>query len=101
MPQKWPKKWQKRQKKKKKKEEGGRFIKSWSSHGSTTGSAASLEPGDTGLVSGLAQWVRDLALLQLQRRLRSYPWTGNSMCQGVAKKEKNKFIEALFVRVEK
>ena len=41
---------------------------------------------------GPAQWVKDLALLQLwcrsQLQLRSDPWPRNSMCHGAAKKRK-------------
>ena len=60
----------------------------------TTGSAASLQHWDPGSIPGPAQWVKDLVLLQLQRRsqlqLRSDPWPGNPICRGVAKKEKKK-----------
>ena len=52
------------------------------------GSAASCEHGDVGLIPGLAQWVRGLALLQLW--LKSDPWPGNSMCLGQPKKEENR-----------
>ena len=56
-------------------------------------SATSMECWDAGLISGPAQWVKDLALLylqcRLQLRLRSDPWLGN-ICRGVAKKEKGK-----------
>ena len=50
-------------------------------------SAASLESWDTGSSSGLAEWVKNLSLLQLQ--LGSDPSPGNSICHWVAKKEKN------------
>ena len=45
-----------------------------------------------GLIPGLAQWVKDLALLQLQSRLKlgSDPWPGRSICCGAAKNEKKK-----------
>ena len=43
---------------------------------------------------GLAQGVKDLALLQLglgsQLQLRSDPWLGNSICHGLAKKERER-----------
>ena len=42
----------------------------------------------------LAQCVKDLALMQLQRRsqlqLRADPWPEHSMCWGVAKREEKK-----------
>lgn len=42
----------------------------------------------------LAQWVRDLALVQLQLRSQPWhgfdPWTRNSMCHWVAKKGEGK-----------
>ena len=45
---------------------------------------------DTDSIPGLAQWVKDLALLLLwhgsQLQLRSDPWPGNSMCRGEANK---------------
>ena len=43
---------------------------------------------------GLAQGVKDLALLQLglrsQLQLRSDPWLGNSICHGLVKKERER-----------
>ena len=54
------------------------------------GSMASWEHQDTGSIPGVAQWVKDLALLHLwfgsQLWLRSDPWPGNSICLGAAKK---------------
>ena len=41
---------------------------------------------DVGLIPGLAQWVKDPVLLQLQ--LGSDPWPRSSICLGVAKNEK-------------
>ena len=64
------------------------------SHCGTKGSAVSLEHWDVGLHPSWAQWVKDPVLLQLQ--LRSHLWLGsdpgpmNSICHGVAKKEKKK-----------
>ena len=58
------------------------------------GYMASRERQHTGLIPGPAEWVKDLALLQLQHRsqlwplwLGSDPWPGNSICHRVAKKE--------------
>lgn len=55
---------------------------------------ASLQRWDAGLNPGLAQWVQDLALLQLwcrsQLRLDSDPSPGNSLCHKVVEKEKKK-----------
>ena len=63
---------------------------SGSSHCGTTGSVASWKHWDSGSIPSPAQWVADLALLRLQLRLwlwlRSDPWTGSSICLGVAKK---------------
>jgi len=65
-----------------------------SSYSGATGSAASLEHWDAGLIPGLAHWVKDLALLQLCQRsqlwLGSDPWPRNSTCHGAAKKKKIK-----------
>ena len=53
---------------------------------------AQQEPWDTGSISDPAQWVKDLAWLQLQLRsrlqLRSDHSLGSSICLGVAKNEK-------------
>ena len=59
------------------------------------GLAAFWERQDAGSIPSLvAWWVKDLVLPQLQLRsqlwLRSDPWLGNSLCCGVAKKEKKK-----------
>ena len=55
---------------------------------------ASWEHRDAGLIPSLAQWVKDLALLQLwlrsQLRLESDdPWPQNSICYGVVKRQKS------------
>ena len=54
----------------------------------------SLEHWDTGSNPGPAQRVKDLALLQLWHRskhpLRADPWPSDSMCCGVAQKEKKR-----------
>ena len=48
---------------------------------------------DESSIPGLAQWVEDMALLQLwlgsQLQLRSDPWPGNSVCRRAAKKKNN------------
>ena len=58
------------------------------------GSLESSEHWGTGLIPRPAQWVKDLASPQLWLRLQlwlgSDPWPGNSMCQGMAKKKKEK-----------
>ena len=52
--------------------------------------------GDKGSVPGPAQWVKDLASLQLQLQLRSHlwlgsdPWPGNSIYHGAAKNHNKK-----------
>ena len=55
------------------------------------GFAVSWERWDTGRGPGPAQWVKDLALLQLRLRWRlqlsSDPWPENSVCCGEAKKK--------------
>ena len=73
----------------------------WHSRCGTTGSPVSWGCWDTGLIPGLAQWVKDLALLKLQFRsqlqlrfrsqlqLRSDPWPGSSICRRAAKKKNN------------
>ena len=52
---------------------------------------------DVGSILGLAQWIKDLVLLQvwlrLQLWLRSDPCPGNSICHRVTKKKKKKEIE--------
>lgn len=62
----------------------------WSSCYGTMGLIVTLQCQDTGSIPGLIQWVKDLALLQLQHRsqpwFRSDPWPGNYMCCGVAKR---------------
>ena len=61
-----------------------------------TGSAASWEHWDAGSIPSLAQWVRDLALLQFwlsfQLCLGSDPWTRNSICcrEGGQKRKKQR-----------
>ena len=62
------------------------------------GSEVSWEQWDTGSIPGLAQWVKDLVLLQLRSKLPlgSDPWSGNSICFGVAKKEKER-VKFLFI----
>lgn len=64
------------------------------SHYGTTGSEASWECWDTGLLTGPAQQVNDPVLpklwLRTQLRLRYDPWPGNFMCLRVAKKGKKR-----------
>ena len=54
--------------------------------------AESLQGWDTGSILGPAQWLKDLALLQLWHKLQlwleSDPWSRNSIWCGAAKKEK-------------
>ena len=51
---------------------------------------------NSGMILGLAQWVKDLVLLQLRHRsqlqLGSDPWPRNTTCHKVAKKEKKKSL---------
>ena len=58
------------------------------------GSAVFWDHGIAGLIPSPAQWVKDLALLQLQLRwqlwLRSGPWPGKSICFRETKKKKAK-----------
>lgn len=64
----------------------------WSSRCGAAGSAASVQGQDASSIPYLAQWVKDLTLLQLWHRwllrLSSDAWPSNSICQGAAKKEK-------------
>ena len=48
----------------------------------------SLEDRDADLTPGLAQWVKDLVLLQLHLQLGTDPCPGNSICHRATKKEK-------------
>ena len=61
----------------------------WSFLCGTMGSKVSWKCWDPGLTPGLAQWVKDPALLQLWLRsqlwLRFDPWPGKSICHGAAK----------------
>ena len=65
-----------------------------SPYGTVGLAAVSLYLWDAGLVPGLAQWVKDLVVVQLQRRsqprLGSDPWPGNPVCCRVARKEKKR-----------
>ena len=67
----------------------------WSSLCGAAGSAASLEHWDTGLTPSPAQWVKDLALLELWLRsqlwLRSDPllWGGQKKKKKIKKKFSN------------
>ena len=49
------------------------------------------ESWDPGLISSLAQWVKDLVLPQLW--LRSDHWPVSSKCYGAAKKKKKKKLK--------
>ena len=51
-------------------------------------SVASWEHWDSGLTPGLAQWFKDLTLLQLQ--FGSDLWPRNSICHEAVKKKKKK-----------
>ena len=66
----------------------------WSSRYGATGLAACLEHWDMALIPGPAQWVKDLALPQLQGGsqlwLRSDPWPRHSVWCRAAKKDKKK-----------
>lgn len=59
-----------------------------------TGSAAFWECWEEGLIPGLAEWVKDSVLpqlqLRLQLRLRSDPWLCNSICRGWGGSQKKK-----------
>ena len=62
----------------------------------TMGLAASWEPWDTGLIPDQAEWVNDLALLQLQRRFCNcasdlIPGQGNPYAVGQPKNKKNNY----------
>ena len=72
------------------------------------GLVAALECWDIGSVPGLAQWVKDLVLPQLQQRsqlqLESDPWPRNSTCCEVAQKKKKKkklYLNTLVVPINK
>ena len=58
------------------------------------GSVVSLQCQDVGSIPSLVQWIKALALLQLWHRLQlwlgSDPWSRNSICYRVARKEKEK-----------
>lgn len=67
-----------------------------SSHCGTTGLVVSWKRWDAGLTPGLAQWVKNLVLLQPKLRSQlqfgSNPWPGTSTCHGQPKKKKKKVI---------
>ena len=70
----------------------------------TIGSMASWERWDEGSISGPAQRLTDLALLQLWLRLQNWgsnliPRPGSSICWGAAKKEKKKKLYNLTRKV--
>lgn len=66
--------------------------KKWSSHGGTTGWAASPQRQDAVPSPAQLSGLKDPALPQLRRRwqlwLRSDPWPGNPMCCEAARKDK-------------
>ena len=68
----------------------------------TVGSIASLQHWDAVSIPTMAQWVKDLALPQLQCRsqlwLRSYSWPGNSICHGEPKKKKERKNDRKFLK---
>ena len=67
---------------------------SWSPCCDTMRSMVSLEPWDPDSNPSPAQWVKDPALPQWHRSqlwLGSNPWWRNSICCGVAKKEKKNY----------
>ena len=67
----------------------------WSFRSGATGLVAPVQRQDAGSVPGLAQWVKDLAWLQLWHRsqvpLRSDSWPGNSIRRRAAKRGKKVF----------
>ena len=69
----------------------------WSSHCGAMGSAEPWEHRDIGLIPGPAQWVKDLALSQVQLWLHlwpgSDPWTRNSTCPKGGQKRINNYLK--------